>query len=581
SDGLALKPGDWFGFCSANLGDFDGDGVNDVAVGSVLDDDGGVNQGSLWLLMLNADGSVKSSHEIDELEGGFGPLDDIDQFGTSVANIGDLDGDGVTDITVGAVKDDDGGTPGDPDSDVGALYVFFLQSDKTVKSWVKISDESGDLPYSLDKWDWFGSATARLGGSSGDGVYNVAAGCRNDDDSGPNRGAIYLLQLNDGTFPVADFSADRTLGVAPLTVQFSDASGGDTTSWVWNFSDGPQSTQQSPQKTFAATGSYDISLTARGPSGADTLVRAGHITVVAGPLAGFDATPRQGDCPLAVQFEDLSQGVVTSWNWDFGDGTSSSAPAPAHVYAECGSYDVTLTVNGPSGTHVLSEPGFVVAALFPPVADFALAPSSGVAPLEVQFSDLSSGPITSWSWDFGDGAGTSVAAPLHTYTAPGAFEVSLTVTGPGGSDTKTLASAVLATVPPPDADFDAAPTTGIEPLAVTFTDQTTGSVSSWSWDFGDGTGAAGSSPLHVYENPGLYTVTLTASGPGGSNARVKNDLVTVVAAPPGADFSAATRSGEAPLLVQFQDESALSVSAWSWDFGDGTGSDAQHPAHLY
>src|SRR5262245_37359441 len=159
SAGLAIKPTDWFGFCSANLGDFDGDGVVDVAVGAVLDDDGGVNQGSVWILCLNSDGSVKEKHEIDELEGGFtAEMDDIDQFGTSVANMGDLDGDGVTDIAVGAVKDDDGGTPGFADADVGAVYVLFLNADATVKSWAKISDVVGDLPYPLDQWDWFGSA---------------------------------------------------------------------------------------------------------------------------------------------------------------------------------------------------------------------------------------------------------------------------------------------------------------------------------------------------------------------------------------------------------------------------------------
>ena len=194
TDGLRLKPGDWFGHSTANLGDFNHDGVTDLVVGAVLDDDGGVNQGSVWILYLNANGSVKEAHEINELLGGFNvPLDDIDQFGTSVANIGDLDGDGVTDIVVGAVKDDDGGLPGNADADVGAVYVLFLNADATVKSSVKISDTTGDLPYDLDQYDWFGSAVARLGGSSGDGFFNLAIGCRNDDDGSPNLGAVYLV----------------------------------------------------------------------------------------------------------------------------------------------------------------------------------------------------------------------------------------------------------------------------------------------------------------------------------------------------------------------------------------------------
>src|SRR4029077_11460652 len=98
-----------------------------------------------------------------------------------------------------AVKDDDGGLEGNPDADVGACYVLFLKSDATVKSWVKLSDTQGDLPYDLDQYDWFGSAVARLGGAPGDGLFNVAIGCRNDDDGSPKPRAADLLQLNDGT----------------------------------------------------------------------------------------------------------------------------------------------------------------------------------------------------------------------------------------------------------------------------------------------------------------------------------------------------------------------------------------------
>jgi PKD repeat protein len=96
--------------------------------------------------------------------------------------------------------------------------VLFLNEDATVKSFVKLSDLAGNLALELDEYDWFGSSVARLGGAPDDGLWNLAIGCRNDDDGGPNRGAIYLLQLNDGSAPVTDFTASRTLGVAPLTV---------------------------------------------------------------------------------------------------------------------------------------------------------------------------------------------------------------------------------------------------------------------------------------------------------------------------------------------------------------------------
>jgi PKD repeat protein len=583
TDGLHLKPGDWFGFSSTNLGDIDGDGVTDVAVGAVLDDDGGVNQGSVWILCLNPDGSVKRASEIDELEGGFGAqLDDIDQFGTSVTNLGDLDGDGMVDIAVGAVKDDDGGPPGDPDADVGAVYVLFLKADGTVKSWTKISDLVGDFPYSLDQYDWFGSALAGLGGASLDGLINLAIGCRNDDGpSGSNQGAIYLVQLNDGTVPVAAFHPSRTLGVAPLTVEFEDQSQGEVTAWLWNLGNGPQTNVPSPTRTYELPGIYDVQLTVRGPKGLDVTAVPGLITVVTGPLADFDATPRRGPCPLAVSFADLSEGEVTSWSWDFGDGTSSSERAPQHTYADCGGYTVQLTVQGPTGTHTHSVTDFVVAALEAPQAAFTRTPSFGPAPLDVQFQDTSLGLVSSWNWDFGDGGVASGPAPTHTYSTPGSYTVSLTVGGPGGSASETLVGAVQVDLAPPDADFDATPTLGPEPLTVLFSDLSRGEVTSWNWDFGDGANSSERSPLHVYTTPGRYTASLTVTGSTGSDSLTRFELITVEAAPPGAAFSATPTAGDVPLNVQFTDLSTLDVTSVSWDFGDGTTSTARRPLHVY
>jgi hypothetical protein len=190
-----LDDGDRFGQSVAWLGDLDGDGVGDLAVGAINDDDGGSNRGAVWVLFLNPNGTVKSHQKISDIEGGFdGILGDVDQFGASAASLGDLDGDGVGDLAVGAPADDDGG------GNRGAVWVLFLKPDGTVKSHQKISHTEGGFDGILDDFDVFGVSVASLGDLDGDGVGDLAAGAYWDDDGGENRGAVWVLHLNiDGT----------------------------------------------------------------------------------------------------------------------------------------------------------------------------------------------------------------------------------------------------------------------------------------------------------------------------------------------------------------------------------------------
>ena len=105
-----LSSTDAFGRSVSPIGDLDGDGVTDLAVGAALDDDGGDNRGAVWILFLNGDGTVKSHQKISSLEGGFtGQLLDESLFGQSTHGLGDINGDGIPDLAVGAIYDDDGG----------------------------------------------------------------------------------------------------------------------------------------------------------------------------------------------------------------------------------------------------------------------------------------------------------------------------------------------------------------------------------------------------------------------------------------------------------------------------------------
>ena len=145
---------DNFGSSTPSLGDLDGDGVGDLAVGARNDDDGGDRRGAVWMLFLNPDGTVKSHQKISDHEGGFtGILDDVDRFGISVASLGDLDGDGVIDLAVGADRDDDGGI------DRGAVWVLFLDG---VPNCAADLDGDGDT----DADDFFAYLDAFAGGNT-------------------------------------------------------------------------------------------------------------------------------------------------------------------------------------------------------------------------------------------------------------------------------------------------------------------------------------------------------------------------------------------------------------------------------
>lgn len=159
-------------------------------------------------------------------------------------------------------------------------------------------------------------------------------------------------------------------------------------------------------------------------------------------------------------------------------------------------------------------------------ADFAAAPRTGVAPLTVVFTNTSAGDYVASLWDFGDGIITPLPSPTHIYTAPGVYTVTLTVSGPGGADTLTRARCITAHAPV-HAGFFASPLSGVAPLTVTFTNTSTGDYADNLWSLGDGVTSTQQHPTHTYTAPGAYTVTLTVSGPGGTDTLTRTNYITV------------------------------------------------------
>ncbi|PWR76237.1 DUF3821 domain-containing protein [Methanospirillum stamsii] len=149
------------------------------------------------------------------------------------------------------------------------------------------------------------------------------------------------------------------------------------------------------------------------------------------PTADFSGTPTQGGKPLEVQFTDKSVGKdLNQWSWSFGDGTISTEVNPKHTYSDDGVYTVSLTVMNKEGLEDTVTKTDYITVREPKIsADFIGSPTSGASPLNVKFTDKSTGEPTNWFWDFGDGyTSAGVQNPSHTYTFGGKYTVTLTVT---------------------------------------------------------------------------------------------------------------------------------------------------------
>jgi len=189
--GEGLDAGDIFGTSIASIDDLDGDGTDDLIVGAAADDDGGTDRGAVWILFMNADGTVRSKQKISSTQGGFGGgLANADWFGTWVESLSDFDGDGVADLAIGAHGTDDGGV------DRGAVWILFMNTDGTVKAKQKISSTQGGFGGGLANDDGFGFSVALLGDIDSDGVVDLGVGAIRTDDGATDRGAVWILFLN-------------------------------------------------------------------------------------------------------------------------------------------------------------------------------------------------------------------------------------------------------------------------------------------------------------------------------------------------------------------------------------------------
>lgn len=321
--------------------------------------------------------------------------------------------------------------------------------------------------------------------------------------------------------------------------QFIDMSFSRVISWKWDFGDGTSSDSQNPVHGYINDGIYPVSLTIETSYGCtdtkyDTLVVGDTIPAKCKarfrwqPLICFESIL---PCPRSFSFIDLSGGDPIKWYWNFGDGDTSTMQNPVHTYKCNGRYQVSLTIFTASGCSDIRLDTITVGdSLVPccnadykweevyPNFDCLKKTTDCITPYYfIQFTDISTGKIIGWHWDFGDGTGSDEQNLVHEYKFAGKYEVCLTINC-GGWCFDNICKTILVgdTIPGPcDADFTVDPQS--PPCAcpacycVNFVDQSSWNAVEWLWDFGDGDTSTLKNPFHVYnltQGDTLYKVCL-------------------------------------------------------------------------
>jgi PKD repeat protein len=201
---------------------------------------------------------------------------------------------------------------------------------------------------------------------------------------------------------------------------------------------------------FTYTGNYDYYW------GIDNIQVIGTLGVNPAHISDLTADVTEGPAPLAVQFAAVTTGAISGWLWDFGDGQTSTDASPTHTYETVGQYDVSLSVTGPYGDDQMVKAGMIAVSCPAPTVDFTGEPTSGPAPLAVQFTNATTTyegcDATTTTWNFGDGGTSNELDPEHTYDHKGNFTVVLTVENPGGANQKSRFWYIKVSAPVDDDD---------------------------------------------------------------------------------------------------------------------------------
>ncbi len=346
-------------------------------------------------------------------------------------------------------------------------------------------------------------------------------------------------------------------------------------SYAWDLGDGSTATGLNVQHVYPSAGNFTVKLDVTSAAGCVSSSQQ-IVTVTPAPVPNFEfASACPGDDVTFTNTSSISSGTITSYAWDFGDlAGTSNVTNPDYAFAAAGSYTVQLVAVSDLGCADSTTKNVTV--FYEPIVSFVVdSVCDGEAVNFVNNSTITSGVIF-YTWDFGDGSPVSgISNPSHVYTASGIYTVTLTLT----SDKGCTASGSETVVVNPNATALFTASDACLGQDITFTNTSSGPITTQSWNFGDTNTSNAVSPDHSYSAAGAYTVTLTVSTADGCSSQYQQ---VVNAFPqPVATFSAPNvcrgRS------TQFVNTSGISSGnlSYAWDFDDGGSSTLQSPLHVY
>jgi YVTN family beta-propeller protein len=323
--------------------------------------------------------------------------------------------------------------------------------------------------------------------------------------------AVFYIPIS----PVATFTANTTFGVAPLAIQFNDTSTNAPTAWNYTFGDGAYSIIQNATHTYTTAGNYSVSLTSSNIAGSNTSTQTTWVNVTPPvPVASYSAAPVSPQvAPATVSFNDTSTNAPISWHWQVNGGAVLVTQNITAIFSTAGTYWVNHTASNSGGTSVWDNATYTVTAPFL-TGGFSGTPLSGAVPLSVTFTDTSTN-ATGWNYTFGDGNSSTSQNPVFTYNIPGIYTVVQTVTNTYGSNPNVTTRTNYINVSSSSSSLLAmfipnTPVSVTTQQVIAFWDQSTGSPTSYVWNFGDGTGISGLANVsHFWGGIGNYHVNET------------------------------------------------------------------------